>query len=374
VHPNTRRAEIMSRNTLPLILIILLMARPVSGSSIVSPPEFKMECVGRSLLSLPRDAEVAAMLPDDFRIELEGGVAQPAFRFLDGEFAASNAVIYGGSLVVTHKISLSQQNDFLTRALETRKRVSSSIAQERSGVDDPPSVYEHLSTENQIGSAWRVNGHYIAYFSVGEHSVLWTSSATDNDSSELLHDFRNLRGGLQPRPMFTLPDRQGVCLPNIFIADDGKTYRSVRTAFRMKSHPDFLLIVQDSKAVAPSAGRKSPAESLTEFWEQFEYRPNVRNVRSAWHLPKTRPMRLGERAATASLVRITRNSGVVDIGYLAIAPGTPGPAIDIPEIRIFAVRDAALAKQKGVKPIDEEEFVSLVEKIAKTVRHLRPGT
>jgi hypothetical protein len=174
--------------------------------------------------------------------------------------------------------------------------------------------------------------------------------------------------------MFTLPDRQGVCLPNIFIADDGKTYRSVRTAFRMKSHPDFLLIVQDSKAVAPSAGRKSPAESLTEFWEQFEYRPNVRNVRSAWHLPKTRPMRLGERAAAASLVRITRNSGVVDIGYLAIAPGTPGPAIDIPEITIFAVRDAALAEQKGVKPIDEEEFVSLVKKIAKSVRHLRPGT
>jgi hypothetical protein len=350
------------------------MAPPVSGSASIVAPRFNDECVGRLRLSLPDDVEVAAMLPEEFQTELEGGVAQPAFRFLDGEFASSNSIIYEGSLVVTHKISRAQQDAFLQRTVETRKRVSSSIAQERSIRDDGSrSIFEQLSTENQVGSAWRVDAHYIAYFSVGEHSVLWSSAATLNNSPELLHGFHNLVSGLQPRPMFTIPNHQGVCLPNIFIADDGLAYRSIRTAFRMKSHPDFLLILHDSKAVAPSGRRKSPSELLTEFWGQFEYQSTVRSVRSAWQVPKTRAALLGERAAVASLVRITRDSGVVDIGYLAIAPGIPGPAIDIPDIRIFAVRDAALAKQKGVKPIDEEEFVSLVEKIAKTVRHLRAG-
>jgi hypothetical protein len=360
----------MCRNLLRrFILVVSFIAAPLTGAASSTAPRFKDECVGRSLVSLPEDVEVAAMLPDDFHAELEGGVAQPAFRFVDGDSATSNSIVYGGSLVVTHKISRAIQDAFYKLTLETRSKVVLSIEQERSTRSDAStSVFEQLSTANQIGNAWRVDAHYIAYFSVGEYSVLWRASAAPNESSELVHDFHNVVSGLRSRPIFTIPKREGVCLPHIFIADDGRTFRNVRTAFRMKSHPDLLIVLEDSTAFVPRRGKKSPAESLTDFWEQFEYRSTVRSVRSAWHFPKMRALRMGQRAAVASFVNITRDTGVVDFGYAAISLGKSKAAIDTPDLTIYAVRDAALADKKGVKPITEKEFVWIVERIAKSVR------
>jgi hypothetical protein len=355
-------------------MVVSFMAVPGIGAASSGTPRFKEECVGRSRVSLPEDVEIAAMLPKDFQVELDGGVAQPAFRFLDGEFAIDNSINYGGRLFVTHKIPHATQDAFRMLTLESRDNVSLLIAQERGARGAVgASVFEQLSTANQIGAAWRVDAHYLAYFSVGENSVLWRSSGTPDDSSELVHDFRNVVGGLQSRPSFVIPKQEGVCLPYIFIADDGRTFRSVRTAFRMKSHPDFLVIFEDSTAFMPSGKRRSPAESLSDFWEQFEYRSTVRNVRSAWHLPKTRVVPIGNRAAVASFVRITRDTGAIDFGYAAVVPGIPGAPIDTPNVMVYAIRDMALAEKKGIAPIGEKEFVGIVERIVKSVRSRAGG-
>lgn len=338
--------------------------------------KLKEECVGRLRFLLPEDAEVAAMLSEDFQIELDGGVPQPAYRFKDGQFADSSYIKYGGSLSITHDISVVQRGLFYRSATLTQQDVSRSIQESKTN-SIAMNRFEKLSTGKQFGVAWRVDASYMAYLGVGNHSVLWRADGTPKDKREIIRDYQNILNGMSMRPMFSVPNRIGVCLPNIFIGDDGHTFRDISTTFRLRSHPDVLILIADSSATKTSlsTGRrtKKPVDELNDFWAQYENAYTARQVRSAWSFPSTRRMHLGDRDAVASFVRITRSNGSVDFGYLAVAVGDADADFDTPHRRIYAIREAKLAEQKGILPISEVELLAIVHQISKSIRPIVAG-
>jgi hypothetical protein len=346
-------------------VLCIVIAGSMSIAS-AKQPLFREECVGRIRFLLPADAEVAAMVPADFRVELESGVPQPPFRFSDGHLASSSYINYGGRLFITHPVSSDDRSAFLKIARASRESVDLAVNREyKKDNDGLPLQFESLPTKEQVGVAWRVNTRHTAYLELGKYSILW---AGKKNLQETGHDFTNIITGALERPMFSIPEQQGVCLPYAFIRDDGMTFSSIRTSFRLASHPDVLIVVQDSSASPSIARSKTTVEQLNDFWGQFEFSRNVLSVRSAWHVPSTRRMKLGNRDALASFVKIARANGVMDFGYLAIATGGAGSTIDTSDLELIAIRDSQLAQQKGVSPISEVDFLAMIEKIVKSMK------
>jgi hypothetical protein len=329
-------------------------------------PSFREECVGRVQVLLPRDSEVAAMLPQDFQKELEGGVAQPPFYFPDGQLAPYSYITYGGSFYVTHPLSITQQRALFKIAMQWKETVDVAVNRDKKkGNDGLPMNFELLPTKEQQGVAWRVNTTHIAYYEVGRNSILWTARGNLIQSG---NDYAHIASGLRPRAIFDVPRQQGVCLPHVFIQDDARSFRSIATTYRMKTHPDVLVVVEDSSASKSHSASISPTHAINEFWAQFSYSGNVIKVRSLWDMPSTREIKLGDRAGLASFVKVTRSDGGTDFGYLIVAGGGTESAKENSRFRLFATRDAALALQNGVAPILEADFLEMVEKIAKSVK------
>jgi hypothetical protein len=334
----------------------------------------KEECVGRIQFSLPEDAEVAAISSDDFLAKLIGGAAYTPFRFADGQIATYSDITYSGLLLSTHSVSDAQKHAFRKAASDSRSRMDVAVNQEhKKGPDGLPLQFESLSTNGHEGVAWRVDTKHTAYIEVGDHAILWrVQGSQPEDLLRFSQIYRILASGLQVRPIFAIPGHKGVCLPNIFIRDNGRANRSVRTTFRLRSHPDVHILLEDTNALILPAlvnrRQKTPSEVIADFWQQYQFSYTAREIEYVWNDPEVRPVLLGGRAGVASFVKIRRTNGTVDFGYLAISPGEAKASHDTPEVQLHAVREALQAEKLGIKPIGEDEFLLIVDKIAKSIK------
>jgi hypothetical protein len=207
---------------------------------------------------------------------------------------------------------------------------------------------------------------------IGEHIFLWTGYSGLSES-EAQHDVDAIIKILRPREIFESPQEEGVCLPYAFIKDNGKTNRHIAMTYRIKSHPDITIFLEDSNARSYDNPIRSenaePKNRLTDFWGQYELSATGKQVESIWRFPSARPVKIAGQNGLASFVKITRKNNSIDYGYLAVVRGDPDAKIDTPDMRFYVIREADHAKAKGFEPVAEKDFLEMAQAIAASIKH-----
>ncbi len=338
------------------------------------PPSWKTECVGRTQLQLPGEVEVAALSAADFREYAAGnGDAYPRSKFPDGQYAFGPMQSFMGLMMVSQPEGEPHRREF-RQAAEGRKAADLRRLKANNGITPrgQRANLETLATARHAGVAWRMGSHYSAYIEVGRSALWWGVSGRPEETAVLEKYYRTLINGVQPRPLFTIPSAPGVCLPHMFIGDDGTNPRSISVAYRLREHPDITVWMEDRNARVADRNENSSAYSAAAradfFWMQ-DYAGNYQSVRSLWQeLYKDVTVPAGR--GVESFVALKRKDGTEDYGYLLSLRGEPNAKDERPDLMMYVIRDAAYARAKGVAPVSREGVLALGKTIAAGMRPL----
>lgn len=358
------------------------------------PADWKHECVGRMELSLPGEADVAAT-PKEF-FQKQFGILKadniPGFAFEDMQIAGYSH-LYGIAIShVSHTLDAQTISSLRRGFWKDRGEIAMSLKK-----DADPEVHTRETATVQTGmpnaDASRTEEQISAMIALGSHLVLTGARVTDATLSHLQKIaksqllLKTRLNAMSSRDFYSLPSEQGICLPYTFIKDDGTPYRNIGMTYRLKSHPDVTIWLEDSSAAEyddPIREKNAqPAARHNDFWGQ--YGRGDRQVDTIWKLPAVRPVTLDGREGLASFVEIThreqpaRESAFgpkskyrpksTDYGYLAVVRGDPKAKQDTPDLRLYVIREAAHAKAKGIEPINEKAFLEMAQTIAASVKH-----
>lgn len=333
---------------------------------------WKQECVGRSKVSLPPDVEMAAISYDNFAKEISGGSRLSVSQFEDGQRAGWSSIWYLNRLfVISNELERIQIDDLRSLFLKQPERERDYLKM----LDTPGSrakiVPEVKSNSPQVMS-WNYDS-YISYLHQIQNHLLLTAIKSDGESpAESNEIFSVLAKNTNYRGLFSVPSGSGVCLPFAFIRDNGSEPREISMSYRVKSHPDVMIVLTDATAEelndSVKKSGKTPEYEINDFWSQYEVSRTGKSVSTRWPLSSKHTIEVDGRKGVASFVNITRKDDSKDFGYLAIVPGDTRAKTDVPALRLFVVREGSYARKKGIEPIGEKAFLELVERIASSVQ------
>jgi hypothetical protein len=363
----------MIRSRLPCALIcvtwitLVAQARPAMAAPI-------SECVGRLQFLLPGEAETAvaskAYLEHQFSSFKRLNASPPwPFQFADGTVAGFSHL--QGIAVTAIAQSLDVQDIKALRQAYVKDREV--MANRASGRPVKRSV-ERLALGSKVDAnrtAWK--GTAVVEF--GERIALLSVDAdrslSDQQQSKKVSDaLRVSAGKLLVRPFGSIPDVPGLCLPYAFLSDDGSPYRDIAVTYQLRDHPDVTILLRDAIAAKPVAEQGERAKlaqyRIDDFWSQ--YASGTSGLKSAWPSPY-RSYAIEGRSGLKSFVRFVRPDGTEDFGFAAVVPGNAKAMVDEPDVMLYVVRDAQVAKSKGLVPIDAEVLQSMAEEVAASIRH-----
>lgn len=343
---------------------LALIGLSVHGASSV-PADWKTDCVGRMQISLPGEADIAAMLPKDFIKKLQEKGDSP-FRFIDGQDASWSHVAL---MRITHPISDSEMRIINTEVNVLRNKIVKRVREDGDGVQ-----LSRASTGTLEGKAWRGEKFYSAYLQAGSVAISWNSAVQlAKDLPLIASNFQTLVSGLRLRPTFDVPQDPGVCLPYLFVKDDGKDSRHIGMTYRLKAHPDITVWLEDSSAATIGPHTK-PAMFTAEgkaayFWER-RY-ANRRSFQSLWPFHYAfKDTTMAGQEGVKTFVELTRDDEeqTKDYGYLVSVRGDPDAKTDTPDLMLYVIQDSVNATKRGIKPLDKDAFLEMAETIAASVR------
>ena len=346
--------------------------------SLAATTNWKRECVGRMELSFPQYADVSAHLPATLFSNMKVGDAQPKTHFIDGQEDGYTSFHVHGLMFVSHPVNKMEAE----RLMEAKKK--SRLEAQRRNKDRPVDDFGNkrkfafIDTPVHSTVGWRVNAAYSVMTFVGSSSILWSGgsngSSIEKDLSDRARFFEKLLHA-EPRSFGVVPEKNGLCLPYVFVSDDGSEARHIAVTYRLKSHPDITIWLQDTNGGPIPKGfdpRKFTAEYDNEFFWTLNYQ-EPKKYRPAWHWPPLRSIRLAGMDGRASFMELTRDDDTIDYGFFAAARGDPNKEADPTNVQMFVIRDAKNAIAKGIKPMEKDEFIKLAQTVAASVKK-RPVT
>jgi hypothetical protein len=378
----------MQKKLRALLLPVLLCHAVSACSANQTRAEWKADCVGRMQLGFPSDVDVAATTIKDREVYRD----PPRSSFIDDEHSLlGNHLGFLGGIEVIHGLTEQQiDNHFLNEKED--KDFFRENARKPQNIEEP---FVDLPVKNKIGYAFQAQNMLYLNLRLKDHIFIW-NGYSNLTAEKKQHDYEVIINGARQRDMYETPNLQGVCLPYSFIQDDGLTERKIGMAYRLKSHPDITVWLEDSSAaeydIATEEGKRhskqaEPASRMNDFWSQYES-PEETQVNTIWNVPNhLHSVKLDGREGKASFVEITHlekpvkttfhgkseyRPKTIDYGYLAIVRGDAKAKQDTPDLRFYVIRNAESAIKKGIKPLDKDEFLKLAEEIAATVKH-RPS-
>ena len=335
------------------------------------PSTFKAECVGRLQFALP-DAEVAVVNSKAILQELKGvtrisdGGISMATQFADGQNAGYSQFTYEGQLMVSFPVDETLYKT-IGDLFEKQERQLRRLVKPGS-VDQRGEPMRHYQIEGlRPGEyAWRFKWNYNYINLVGSTVLKWEAWHDGDEAKEIgTRTFNNIRAA-RSRPLYTFPYvEQGVCLPYLFVPDDGHARRDIGVTYRLKEHPDVTVWLRDGgayRSVKASEKEASAHEEIRFFWNL-----NYSNRKSVV-MKENHAFRIAGLAGEYSVVELTRKDGAIDYGYFASAADAPDKIGDFSDLQMFVIRDAQNAKAKGVEPMPKDEFIQLAKAIAATVQ------
>jgi hypothetical protein len=340
----------------------------------------KMECIGRMQVSLPSDVEISAYSFDRFQKEIITGSNQQRFEFLDAtnndydpysvlNSASHASLYYSGEGFISHPLTDAQFGTLLGEIVkkgDAAKKIIHSSDTKIAGNSEEN--FKLISIGNKNGMAWSYGNFYRAFLKVGNNAFMWAVSFDKEEKDEVDGILNNILSGLSPRPLYTVPNKNGVCIPYAFIADGGKTPRNIAIAYRLADHPEIKITIKDATAANPEPGirtqNKQPAQVIHNFWRQY-LTSFAKGGGDEW-ASGTRTVTLAGYKGLSSFVKLIRKDDLVDYGYLAVVRGDPSAKDDTPDLMVHVIRDSHNAK--GKEPMPKDEFLKMAETIAASVK------
>ncbi len=333
------------------------------------PAGWKSDCVGRMQIGLPGDVEVAAFGDKDFQNYAPGDRSE---KFPDGQRAFTSSLSFMGLIAVSHPVDDVARKRFLEIAKRTETNEAKKL-KERGGISvlHYPATFEVLSTAKQKALAWRIGSSYSAYIEVGASGLWWGVDSSPDQLPALEEYYQTLIEGVSARSLYTVPADPGVCLPYVFIRDDGKHDRKINATYRLREHPDITIWFEDQGAERAEKGRNPDRYSATGrsdfFWMQ-RYSGGRFALRSLWgDIYKNVSLTAGN--GVESFVAMKRADGTEDYGYLLAIRGDPDAKEDRPDLMMYVIRDAANARSKGIEPASQEQILGIGRAVAASIRH-----
>jgi hypothetical protein len=334
--------------------LIALASLLCAMQSVSSPAmaDALQECVGRYELTIPGDADVALTIPTAFAKPQENPI-----RFSDDQPAVHSVFIYDGTFRITGSMS---HADFASTLSGIKTRVASSLAS-----SDENGRFEVIPAGRPDAFAWA--GNRAAGFYIYENGRAISFRESSSDPSVAKQRTQAVLKGLSARNANEIPKADGVCLPDMFVADNGKdSARKVGVTFRLKNHPDVTIFFLDEKALA--ADPKLTSKQKSEFVWGYEYGIGKR-IKLVGAVPY-RTVALDGREGVETSAIITRDDGSTDYGYLATVQGDFNAPVDTPNLLLLVERNAKYAK--GNAPVTAEELALMAKEIASSIRR-RPA-
>ncbi len=331
------------------------------------------DCIGQMQLTLPGAAEMAVAskvyLEHQFSVLKRLNASPPwPFQFADGTIAAFSHL--QGIVVTAIGQSLDAQDIRALRQAYVKDR--DVIANRANGGAVKRSV-ERLALGANVDAnrtAWKGGGVVEIRDRLFLLSADADRSLSDQQQSKKVSDA--LRAGVKKltvRPFGSVPDAAGLCLPYAFLSDDGASYRDIAVTYRLREHPDVTIFLKDAVAAKPDGDRSERAKlaqyRIDDFWSQ--YASGTSGLKSVWSSPY-RSYSVDGRSGLKSFVRFVRPDGTEDFGFAAAVPGNAKAKVDEPDVMLYVVRDAQVAKSKGLVPIDAEVLQSMAEEVAASIR------
>ncbi|CAE6777652.1 T6SS immunity protein Tli4 family protein [Paraburkholderia haematera] len=308
----------------------------------------RQECVGRYELTIPGDVDVALTIPTAFSKPQENPI-----RFSDDQPATHSVFIYDGTFRITGTMS---RADFGSILGGIKTRVSSSTAS-----TDENTRFEAIPVGRPDSFAWA--GHRAAGFYIYENGRAISFRESSSDPSSARQRTEDVLKGLAIRHANDIPKGDGVCLPDMFIADSGNdSARQIGVTFRLKNHPDVTIFFLDEKALA--ADPKLTSKQKSEFVWGYEYGIGKR-IKLDGPMPY-RSVKLDGREGVATSATITRDDDSTDYGYLATVQGDSSAPVDTPNLLLLVERNAKYAK--GNAPVSADELDQIAKGIAASIR------
>lgn len=352
-------------------LLLLLAVTAAFAAQAAVPSNWRLECVGRSNVSLPSDVEMAALSFDSFAEEIGGGSRLSVSQFRDGQLAGWSRISYlNGLLLISNELDAAQIADLRSLFIKQPELKREQLKKRDTAKSRATVVSDVKVTSPQVMS-WGYASHTLYLHQLQNH-FLTTGFTSDSEMYSASNEtFDLFAKNASYRQLFSIPRGNGVCLPYAFIGDKGREPREISISYRIKSHPDVMIVLTDASAEDLEDSRsalKTPEDEINDFWSQYEVSRTGKKVSSHWLMNSKRTIKLDGRKGVASFVNITRKDDSKDIGYLAVVPGDPQAKLDVPKLRLFVVREGNHARTKGVEPIGEKAFLELVEQIAGSVQ------
>ena len=346
--------------------IVLLVAAICgsAGCAETAPPEWPKECVGRMQLALPGEVDQAALLGNQrFRDPFQ--YSGPSMSFPDGEKSE-----WGESLRfrITHPLTdeekkLATKKAVLNKGSHPINIKTGSNVVWYMAIDWPNEQYGPRLIDIDANFLLS-NGVYLS----------WGGSSKDEAGfSKIKTELESSISQARPRTLFDVPRQPGLCLPYVFIPDDGQYEHSIDMTYRLKEHPDITVRLQSNTAestLVKGDSRKPASNDFRAylFWGGFI--PTTQSNRSLWHLPAKRPMTLAGRPGLETFLAVVYRddkSGEENYVYHAVAQGDPDHPEEAPDVQLAVVQNRQSAIKRGITPLTEKEVLKLAQQIAVSV-------
>ena len=317
--------------------------------NIDEPSNWKTECVGRYQVSLPGEVEVALSSSK----HLFGYNPDTRFRFKDNSVADFSA-----GYTVYPKMDISESLVFMNSIKKVFDKNIAERYQKKQAVMDERYTYwmSFSDDENKSDFASVEPGSYSLfiyrdgrYFFFGSSFDKSDNSAKDTEKSvaEVNADINAFR----PRPLYTLQNQPGVCIPYGFIADDGTAPRNIGVTMRLIDHPEVEVFFQDG------ATERDPKVAISLFFDGYV------NGEKGIHADfwGYRSITMASQKGKALFVTIERTDDTKDYGYVAYVEG----GHDTSSKMLYVIRTASRVKGE---PVSKGELKDIAEKIMASVK------
>jgi Tle cognate immunity protein 4 C-terminal domain len=365
--------SLMSKHLRPVphrvaVAILVGCAAACHAKEMSSDP--KIECVGRMQIGLPGEAEVAAQTAQSWILP-EGGSGAPPMRFADGLLSGWS---YANPFKISRPLTSAEMNasikhsELTAERFATRAKASSWDTRSFRATRTTPWPGVTWSYTDKPGPDAKYRQKLLV--NVNQHLVEWGWSVPKAEEASLNTRVTELLNSITPRPPHTVPTEPGLCYPYVFVKDDGQARREVAISYRLKDHPDITVVLEDKTAPVRLRNERSQQHSAKvasiSFWGR--YIQSDEGAESVWG-DYYQGTKLAGYKGVHSYVEIKRADGTIDYGYYISVRGDSEAKEDEPDLTFWVIRNASVAKAKGVQPYgDEKSFLALAQSIAASVK------
>jgi hypothetical protein len=330
------------------------------------PLEWRMECSGHLQFSLPVSAVAAGMSYDFLTAHLIHPSNSMTFSFPDGQQAGWSKADFESPILISNELSSPQFADLRKTFLQSKVLTKKFIKEKLSSDQQQP--IGDVSGMPGHSAAWSIGTSVRMFVPLERHLLMMNVDERDKGIGVSIDLAKKLAAGTSYRPIFTVPQGRGICLPNVYIRNNSDEIRDIATTYKLVAQPDVSIWIKDAGAAKYEEKARErnaqPDNVVDNFWAQYEISPTVKKVSP---LRSKNSVQLAGRRGLSSFVTITRRDGSVDFGYFGAARGDVTKS-DAPDINVYVITQSSDARSKNVAPLDEKDFRELVKTVTESIQ------